>query len=87
MLKPIAFANAFTTVAVVVYVVCRVVSLIAPDFLFGIAKSWFHTFSVDSLKGIVPMDFGTFIFGAVMLALLVWITTYAAASLYNRWSK
>lgn len=69
MLKEKEFANAFTVVSLGVYVVCRVLSLIAPDFLFSVGKSWFHTFSLDSMRAVSPMDLGTFIFGAVSLAL------------------
>ena len=87
LLKEKEFANAFTVVSLGVYVVCRVLSLIAPDFLFGIGKSWFHTFSLESMKTVAPFDLGTFIFGAVTLAILVWVTTYSGASLYNRWAK
>lgn len=87
MLNAKAFANASTVVSLVLYVVCRVVSLVAPDFLFSIARSWFHTFSVDSLKGIAPMDLGTFLFGGISLAVLVWVTTYLTIILYNRLSK
>ena len=87
MLKPQPFANAFTAVALGLYIACRAVSLVAPDLLFGIAKSWFHTFSVDSLRGASSMDIGTFVFGAVILAVLTWVTTYTGALLYNKWSK
>lgn len=87
MLKPQAFANAFTVVGLVLYVVCRIVSLIAPDFLFAIGKSWFHTFSLDSVRAVAPTDIGTFVLGAVSLAVLVWVTAYATASLYNKWAK
>ena len=87
MLNAKAFANASTLVLLAAYVVCRVVSLVAPDFLFSIAKSWFHTISVDSLRGISPMDLGTFLFGGIALAVLVWVTTYATITLYNRWAK
>lgn len=87
MLNAKAFANASTIVTVVLYVVCRIVSLVAPDFLFSIARSWFHTFSLDSSKGVTQMDIGTFVFGGVSLAVLVWITAYATIYLYNRWVK
>lgn len=87
MLNAKAFANASTVVSVGLYVVCRVVSLVAPDFLFSIAKSWFHTLSVDSLKGTAPMDIATFIFGGVSLAVLAWITSYTTIVLYNRWAR
>ena len=87
MLKPQPFANAFTTVALGLYIVCRVISLVAPDLLFSIGRSWFHTFSVDSLRSTASMDIGTFIIGAVTLAILVWVTAYTGAILYNKWSK
>ena len=87
MLNAKAFANAATVVSIGVYIVCRVISLVAPDFLFGIARSWFHTFSMDSLKGVAPMDIGTFLFGGVNLAVLAWVTTYVMIVLYNRWEK
>lgn len=87
MLKEKEFANAVTVVSLGVYVVCRVLSLIAPDLLFSVGTSWFHTFSLGSVKTVAPMDLGTFIFGAVSLAVLVWVTTYATIALYNRWAK
>lgn len=87
MVKPIILANSITAVSLVLYVACRVLSLIAPDFLFNIGRSWFHTFSLDALRGNTPMDAGAFVFGAITLAILTWITTYAAAALYSKWSK
>lgn len=87
MVKPIALANASTVVALGIYVVCRVASLIAPDLLFSVAQSWFHTFSTKSVISVAPMNIGTFIFGAVTLAVLVWVAIYAGATLYNKWAK
>ncbi len=87
MAKPIVLANASTVVALGIYVVCRVISLIAPDFLFNIANSWFHTFSTESVRSVAPMNIGTFIFGAATLSILVWVTIYAGATLYNKWAK
>ena len=87
MVKPTILANSVTTVGVVLYVVCRVLSIIAPDFLFNVGRSWFHTFSLDTLRNTASIDIGTFVFGAITLAVLTWITTYAAAALYNKWSR
>lgn len=87
MVKPIALANASTVVALGIYVVCRVVSLIASDLLFNVAQSWFHTFSTESVRSVTPMDIGTFIFGAVTLSVLVWAAAYAGAVLYNKLAK
>lgn len=87
MLKPIAFANAFAVVAVGLYIGCRVLSLIAPDLLFAVGKSWFHTFDVESIRSVAPMDIGTFIIGGITSAVLAWITAYAGAYLYNSFAK
>ena len=87
MVKPIALANASTVVALGIYVVCRVASLIAPDLLFSVAQSWFHTFSTESVMSVTPMNIGTFMFGAVTLSILVWVAVYAGATLYNKWAK
>lgn len=87
MLKPTVFANASTTVGLVVYVVCRVLSLVAPDLLFTIGQSWFHTINLDSAKATTSMDIGIFVLGGVSVAVLVWLTTFAVATLYNKWAK
>ncbi len=82
-LNAIAFANAFTVVAEVLYVLCRVLSLVVPDLLFSVGKSWFHTFSLESVRTVVTMDLGTFILGGVTFGALAWVTMYASAILYN----
>lgn len=87
MLKPIALANASTVVVLGIYVVCRVASLIAPDLLFSVAQSWFHTFATESVMSVTPMNIGIFMFGAVTLSILVWLTFYSAAILYNKLAK
>ncbi len=86
-LNEMAFANAFTAVGIGVYVLCRLVSLVAPDLLFSVGKSWFHTFSLDSVRTVVPMDLGTFLLGGVTLGALTWVTFYAGAMLYNNLAK
>lgn len=87
MIKSVPFANAATVVALGLYIVCRVATLVAPDFLFSIGQSWFHTFSMDALKATAPFATGTFIFGAVTLAIVTWATVYAFAEVYNRLAK
>lgn len=87
MLKPVAFANAVTAVTVVFYVVCLLLSIAAPDVLFGIAKSWMHTVNLDSVRTTAALSLDTFLLGLVSLSLITWVTTYATILLYNRWSK
>lgn len=87
MLKPVAFANAFTVVGLGLYVACRVLSLVVPDLLFTVGQSWFHTFSLDSARTIAPMELGSFILGGIAFGALTWVTPYAAAYLYNHFAK
>lgn len=87
MLKTVPFANAVTVVGVSLYGICRVVALIAPDFLFSIGESWFHTFSLEAVKVTPPFDLGTFLFGGITFGILAWVTAYASASLYNKFGK
>lgn len=87
MLNAQTFANALTVVVLTIYAICRLASLVVPDFLFSIAKSWFHTLSVDSLRDTAPLDMGTLLFGAITLSVLVWLTAYVTITLYNNWAK
>lgn len=87
MLKPIAFANAFTVVGIGLYIGCRVLSLIAPQLLFTVGKSWFHTFTLEVQKGVIPMEPGTFLLGGITFGALTWITAYSGAYFYNRFAK
>jgi len=87
MLKAVAFANAFTVVAEGIYVLCRILSLVAPGMLFRIGQSWFHTFSLDAMRMSTAFSVGTFLIGGITIGLLTWVTMYAGVSLYNRWAK
>lgn len=87
MLNAKAFANAATTVGLAAYVVCRVLVLLVPDFMFSVAQSWFHTFNLNSVKAVESFNIGTFLLGAVTFGAFVWIMTYATVSLYNKWHK
>lgn len=87
MVKPIALANAITTVFIVAYVICGIIAFIAPDLLFSIAGSWFHAMNLQSVRATTPMSIGMFLFGVVTFGGYVWILTYAGASLYNKFAK
>lgn len=87
MIKTVPFANAFTVVGVGVYVVCRILASVAPDLLFSIGQSWFHTINLSALQATVPLDIGVFFIGGISTAVLVWLTSYTGAYLYNKFSK
>lgn len=87
MIKPVAFANAFTIVGVGLFVACRVLSLFIPDLLFALGQSWFHTFKVEAIRGGTPMDLGAFLLGGITFGVLTWIVFYTGAYLYNKLAR
>lgn len=87
MLNAKAFANAAIVVGIAIYVVCRILSLVVPDILFAVERSWFHTLNLDAVKAVAPLDFGTFLLGGITLGAFVWISIYATVTLYNKWHK
>lgn len=85
-MREIPFANSLTAVTAVLYVVCRVLVIVAPGFLGSLFQSWVHTIDVSSLAQ-RPSGAGEFIFGLVSLAVVTWSFGYAWAWLYNQWGK
>lgn len=86
-IKPTVFANAATTVAVVGFVLCRVLSYLIPDILFAIAQGWVHTLNLEPIRATTPIPFGLMLLDGLIFAGLIWVATYAVASLYNAWAK
>lgn len=87
MLNAKAFANAATAVMVVFYIICVAVSVLAPDLLFSISRSWMHSINIESLKVTTSLNVGSLLWGLVTLAVLTWVTVYATVVLYNKWAK
>lgn len=87
MLKPYAFANSFATVGLVVYVLCWLLSAVAPDLLFAISKSWIHSLNLEAVKTVASLDLGSALLGAVTFGGFIWLISFAGAYLYNRWEK
>jgi len=85
MLSAKTFANATTTIMVVFYIACWLISTLAPDLIFGIANAWMHSINIESLKATSAISFGTVLWGLISIGLLTWITTYATIRLYNKW--
>lgn len=87
MLNAKAFANAATAVTAVFYVLCFVISYIAPDVVVGIANSWMHTLSLESLKTSATVSIATALYGLLTISFITWVSAYAVIVLYNRWSR
>jgi len=81
-------ANAATTVAVVAYLICAVLAIVAPDLWVGLIQSWTHGLSLAPLRPTGPwFRPGEFIVGLITFGGSVWLATAAIAALYNRWSR
>lgn len=87
MLNAKAFAHAATLVTAAFYIVCWLISALDPNFVFEIAKSWFHSVSLEILKSAKPMSLESGFIGLVTISVLTWVTTYATIWLYNKWAK
>lgn len=87
MVNSKVLANSVGTVTGVVFVVCRLIAAIAPNFLFNIGQSWFHTVNLEADKVGASMTVGMFVLGLVSSVVVAWVVAYAIAELYNRWAK
>ena len=83
MIRPTAFANAITTMMVVLYLTCATLSILFPNFLVGLAQSWVHTLNIEIIKATTPMTFGSFMYGLLSAAILTWVVTYATTGVYR----
>lgn len=87
MLNAKAFANAVTVVTAAFYIVCVVLSYIAPDLLFNIGQSWVHSLNLDVLKTATSISPISTLWSLVTISAITWVTTYATIMLYNKWHK
>jgi hypothetical protein len=61
MIKPTVLANALAIVVSAGYILCRLVAAIAPEFLFNVGQSWFHTVNLAPLRATGSMSTGMFV--------------------------
>lgn len=86
MLKEKAFANAMALVIAVIYVICRALAGVAPDFLRSLAQVWFHSYDLSSLPA-ATLNFGGFLGGLITITILSWLFGYFLAWTYNKMKK
>jgi hypothetical protein len=87
MIKPIGLANALATVVGAGYILCRLVAAIAPELLFNVGQSWFHTVNLAPVRATGSMSAGMFVLGLVTSVVVSWVVAYATAELYRRWAS
>ena len=84
-LHAVPLASAGSLVAAATYVLCAVLSAVAPDVYFGLFQSWFHAVSLEPLRlSTQAFDPGRFAAGLVTFSGVAWLTLAATAALYNR---
>lgn len=76
-------ANAMGTTIAIVFVVCRLLVILAPDLMFSIAQSWFHGVELTKSAS-ANVDPGSFLLGLVSSVASVWLIGYLFAVLHNR---
>jgi hypothetical protein len=86
MVRSMVLANAVATVVGVGYVLCRLVAAVAPQLLFAVGQSWFHTLNLEPLRATGPMPARMLWFGFVTSVIVSWVAAYATAELYRRWT-
>lgn len=87
MVKSTILANAVATIVGVGYVLCRLIAAVAPQLIFNIGQSWFHTLNLEMVRATRPVSLGILILGLVSSMVVAWVGTYAVALLYNRWAR
>lgn len=86
MLKPKALGNGMAAAGLIVYAVCRLAVLIAPDFVFGISRSWFHGINIEPSTA-ESFSLPLFLYGLLTFGIFAWIFGYLLAYAYNRFNK
>jgi hypothetical protein len=79
----VSLASAAAIVAAVAYVVCLVLSIVGPELLLAIFRTWAHSISVAPLQTTLTFQPGSAVVGLVTFSSFVWLTTAATAALYN----
>ncbi len=79
----VPLANAATVVGESLYVLCRLVSVVAPDLLVWLFQPWFHGLTLDTFRPEFRPD--EFALGFVTFGVFVWLVVFATGLLYNTW--
>ncbi|HEU5305673.1 MAG TPA: DUF5676 family membrane protein [Gemmatimonadales bacterium] len=87
MVRSYALANAVATVVAAGYVLCRLIGVVAPQFLFDVGQSWFHTLNLEPVRATRPMSVGMLALGLVSSVVVSWVAAYGTAELYRRWAR
>lgn len=85
MARTVALANAITTVAAALYVLCALTAKLAPDFLLSFFQTWFHGVELSAVTTGPAITAASFGVGLVSFSVFAWVVTAATSALYNLW--
>jgi hypothetical protein len=80
--SPMATANAAGATTAIVFVACRLLVGVFPDFMFTVGQSWLHGIQLTQM-GTWNVPGSTFILGLVSSTVFAWLVGYLFAVLYN----
>lgn len=79
---PVSTANAAGATTAVIYIACRLLVGLFPDWMFAMGQSWFHGIELQKL-GTWNLTTSNFITGLVSASVFAWLTGYLFAWFYN----
>lgn len=77
-----AAANATATMVAGLYVVCRFLVWLVPDWMFAMGQSWFHGIELTRMET-VDLTLNGFLFGLVSSTIVAWMIGWCFAHCYN----
>lgn len=80
--SPIVMANAAGATTSIIYIVCRLLVGVFPDWMLAISQSWFHTAQVQTGAN-WNLSPGMFILGLISSSISAWLVGYLFAIFYN----
>lgn len=81
-------ANAASAVALIGYLICAALSIVAPDVLMWFFGSWIHGLSLELVRPAGAwFRADTFVVGLITFGGPVWLAVAGTAWLYNRWCR
>jgi len=77
-----ATANAAGATTGVIFIACRLLVGLFPDFMFTAAQSWFHGVELTRLEAL-NLTPASFVWGLISSSAFAWIVGYLFAYFYN----
>lgn len=84
--EPLVIANATAATVAVVYIVCRLAFLVAPELSLAISRNWFHGIDITRIAADRVAGDG-FVLGFITAILGGWLVGFVFAKFQNYFAK